>query len=99
MFIFAIASRPAVGPTQVPTDTEGSVPGIKLPSRETDHLSPSTVEVTIQGELPPLPRASSLRGFEAQERQLKRIRCEDVDWVQMAQDRILVNTVMELCVP
>jgi len=46
-FLFATASRPALGPTQPPIQwVPGSLsPGVRRPGRAADHLPPSSVEV------------------------------------------------------
>jgi hypothetical protein len=46
-FLFATASRPALGPTQPPNQwVPGNItPGVKRPGREADHLTSSSAEV------------------------------------------------------
>jgi hypothetical protein len=47
LFIFATASRPAVGPTQPPSEwVKGAFcPGVKQAGRDADHSPPSSPEV------------------------------------------------------
>jgi hypothetical protein len=47
IFLFATASRPALGPTQPPIQWVSGIlsPGVKRPRRETDHSPPSSAEV------------------------------------------------------
>jgi hypothetical protein len=62
--VFATASRSALIPTQPPILwVPGTLtPWVKLPAREGDHSLPSSAEVRMLGDIPPLPNTSSLRG-------------------------------------
>jgi hypothetical protein len=53
IFLYTIASRPALGPTQPLTQwVPGSLSlGVKRPEREADHSSPSSAEVKVCVEL------------------------------------------------
>jgi hypothetical protein len=56
--LFATASRPTLGPTQVHIQWVPGILtlGVKRPGREVDHLPPSTAEVkNVCGAIPPLP--------------------------------------------
>jgi hypothetical protein len=46
-FLFATASRPALGPTQPPIQQvkESLSPGVNRPEREADHLPPFSAEI------------------------------------------------------
>jgi hypothetical protein len=50
------SSRPALGPTQLPTQWVLGVssPAVKRPGREADHPPPSSAEVNNGGPIPPL---------------------------------------------
>jgi hypothetical protein len=50
IFLFCIASRPTLGPTQPSIQW---LPGVKRPGREADHTPPSSVEVKNGGAIPP----------------------------------------------
>jgi hypothetical protein len=63
IFVFSTASRPTLGPTQLPLQW---VPGfysreVKRPGREADHSPPSSAEVKNSGATHPLPHTSSWR--------------------------------------
>jgi hypothetical protein len=64
IFLFSIASRPALGPIQPPIQwVPGAIsPEVKRPGREAGHLPPSNAEVKNGGAIPPLPDMSSWRG-------------------------------------
>jgi hypothetical protein len=50
IFLFATASRPALGPTHPhPNTTEDSFPGVRSPGREADHSLPSSSDVKNAG--------------------------------------------------
>jgi hypothetical protein len=57
IFLFPIASRPALGPTQPPMQwVQGALsPGVKLARREADHSPPANAEVKNGGTISPLP--------------------------------------------
>jgi hypothetical protein len=61
VLLFPAAHRPAVGPTQPPTQwvlgTHSRV--VKLPNREADHSSPCIAEVKNSGAKSPVSHASS----------------------------------------
>jgi hypothetical protein len=60
IFLFYIASRPALGPTQPPIQwILGAVsPWVKRPGREADHSPPPSATVKNGRALPPLPHTS-----------------------------------------
>jgi hypothetical protein len=60
-FLFSIASRPALGPTQPPIQwvLEALSPEVKRPGHEADYLPPSSAEVKNGGAIPPPPHTSS----------------------------------------
>jgi hypothetical protein len=60
-FSFSTASRPALGPTQLPTPwVLGALsPGVKRQDREVDHSPLSNTEVKNGGAIPPLSHMSS----------------------------------------
>jgi hypothetical protein len=64
IFLYSIASRPVLGPTQPPIQgvPETISLEVKLPGSEFDHSSPSNTEVKNGGAIPPLPYTSSWRG-------------------------------------
>jgi hypothetical protein len=64
VFLFPIASRLALGPTQPPIQwILGTLfGGLKLPGREADHLSPCIAEVKNSGAISPVSHASSRPG-------------------------------------
>jgi hypothetical protein len=64
MFLFSTASRPALGPTQPPTQwvPEALSPGVKRLGLEADHSPSSNVEVKNGGAIPPLPHMSLWHG-------------------------------------
>jgi hypothetical protein len=63
IFLFPIASRPALGPTQpIQWVPETIFPGVKRPGREADHSPPSGTEAKNCGATPLLPHTSSWRG-------------------------------------
>ena len=47
IFVFSKTSKPALGPTHLPTQwVPGAIsPGVKRPGRDVNHLPPSTAEV------------------------------------------------------
>jgi hypothetical protein len=55
--IFSTTSRPALGPTQIPTKLipRAISPGVKYLGREADHSPPPSGEVKKCGAIPPLP--------------------------------------------
>jgi hypothetical protein len=53
IFIFSIASRLALGPTQLVPGTVSS--GVKQPRSEAVHSTPSSAEVKNAGAIPSLP--------------------------------------------
>jgi hypothetical protein len=55
IFLFSIASRPVLGPTQPPIRC---VPGGKWQEREADHSPPSSAEVSKGRAIPPQPHTS-----------------------------------------
>jgi hypothetical protein len=57
IFLFSTASKPAIGPTQPPTQYAAGDPSpeIKRPGREAEHPPQSSVEVKNGGAIPPLP--------------------------------------------
>jgi hypothetical protein len=61
IFIFSTESTLALGPTQPPIQwVQGEIsPGVKRPSRQTDHSPPSRAEIKKGGDIPPLPHTSS----------------------------------------
>jgi hypothetical protein len=65
-FLFATASRPALGSTQTPIQCvvrRVIYPGVNPSAREADHSPPSNVEVIrMRGDIPPLPNTSAWRG-------------------------------------
>jgi hypothetical protein len=64
IFLFYVASRPTLGPTQPPIQwvPRAGFPWIKRPGRKADHSPPSSAEVKNGGAIPPLSRKSSWRG-------------------------------------
>jgi hypothetical protein len=64
IFLFSIASRPALGPNQLLIQwvSGGCSPGVKQPECEADHSPPSSAEVKNDGVIPPLPSTPSWRG-------------------------------------
>jgi hypothetical protein len=52
IFLFSLASRPALGPIQPPI---GWVPRVKRLGCEVDYSPPSSAEVKNCGAIPPLP--------------------------------------------
>jgi hypothetical protein len=63
IFLFSIASRPCLGPTQPPIQwVLGALSsGVKRLGREPNHSPPSSAEVKNGGAIPPLPLLSSWR--------------------------------------
>jgi hypothetical protein len=63
VFIFSIASRPVLGPTQPPIHWGASAlyPGLKRPGRDADNSSAPGAVVKIYGAISPLPNMSSWR--------------------------------------
>jgi hypothetical protein len=63
IFLFSAASRPDLGPTQLPIQwVPGALsPGLKQPGREADHSHPSSAEVKNDAIIYPLPHTSSWR--------------------------------------
>jgi hypothetical protein len=61
IFLFSIASRLTLGPTQPPIQcVPGALsPGVKRLGREADHSPPSSAEVKNDGAIPTLPHMSS----------------------------------------
>jgi hypothetical protein len=61
--LFCIRSRPALGPTQPPTQwVPGAVsPGVKPQGPEANNSAPSNAEVKNDGAIPPLPNMSTRR--------------------------------------
>jgi hypothetical protein len=61
IFLFSIASRPALGPTQPPIQwvPRALFPGVKRSVCEADHSPPSRAEVKNDGTISPLPHTSS----------------------------------------
>jgi hypothetical protein len=59
IYLIPTASRPALGPTQLPIQMVPgtSSPGVKRPAREADHSTPSSADVTKSGAVPPLPES------------------------------------------
>jgi hypothetical protein len=57
-FLFSMASRPALGPTQPPIQW---VRGVKRPGHEADHSLPTSAEVKKMWIYNPLPHTSSWR--------------------------------------
>jgi hypothetical protein len=57
IFLYATASRRALGPTQPPIQwAPGALsPGVKRQVREADHSFPSSAEVKNCGAVPPFP--------------------------------------------
>jgi hypothetical protein len=69
IFLYSTASRPALGPTQPPTQCvpgalssglkqpghEADHSGLKQPGNEADHSPPSNAEIKNAGSIPPLP--------------------------------------------
>jgi hypothetical protein len=58
VFLFTIASRRALGPTQPHIQwVPGALSlGVRQPGREADHSPPSSAEVKMRGAIPPLPQ-------------------------------------------
>jgi hypothetical protein len=56
IFLFSIASRPALEPTQLPIQwvREGDFPGLKRPGRGADHLLLSSAKIKNGGVIPSL---------------------------------------------
>jgi hypothetical protein len=62
-FLFAIVSRPVLGPNQPPFQwVLGSSTGIKRPKSEADHSPPSSAVVKMRGAVILLPNTSSWGG-------------------------------------
>jgi hypothetical protein len=63
IFLFSTTSRPALEPTQPPSQQvpRAASQEIKWPGREADHSPPSSAEVKNVGAVPPLPHMSSWR--------------------------------------
>jgi hypothetical protein len=63
-FLFATASRPALGPTESPIQWVPGDPSqrVKRPGREADHSPLSSAEVKTRGAIPPLSHTSSWCG-------------------------------------
>jgi hypothetical protein len=60
IFLFTTASKPAeTYPASYPMCTGCSFPGVKRPEYEAGHSPPSTDEVKMRGDIPPLPNTSS----------------------------------------
>jgi hypothetical protein len=66
IFLFSIASRPALGPTQPPIQwVPGTLSqGVKRLGREADHSPPAIAEVKKAGAIPLLPHTSSWLGAQ-----------------------------------
>jgi hypothetical protein len=66
IFLFSIASRPALRPTQPPIQwVPGAFsPGVKQQALEADHSPPSDARVKNGGAIPPLSLKSSWHGAE-----------------------------------
>jgi len=64
IFLFVIASRPALGPTLPPIQwvQEALIPGVKQPGREADHSLSSIPRLRTRGATLPLPQKSSCGG-------------------------------------
>jgi hypothetical protein len=64
IFLFSIASRPPLGPTEPPIQwVSGAVSsGVKRQGREAEHSPSSSAEAKNGGAIPSLPHTSSWRG-------------------------------------
>jgi hypothetical protein len=62
IFLYSLAARPTLALNKPPMqNAPGAPPGIKLPGREANHWSPSSVEIKSEGAIPSLLHISSLR--------------------------------------
>jgi hypothetical protein len=61
IFLFSVASKPVLGPTQPPAQlvSVALATGVKRPGREAHHLTLTSVKIKIGGDIPTFPNTSS----------------------------------------